>query len=168
MRIYFEQIADEGKEFSFNSSFNVDGTIYDVVLFSGIINSVGEGFLLDGEISVNITDSCDRCLTVFTESFSSKVRVEILKESKSSEEAEVELTDEDMGLYVVHEDFIDLENIMTQEAVLLRPYKRVCRDDCKGLCPGCGVDLNFEGCSCKKEIDDRWKALSVLMSDKKE
>lgn len=168
MRIYFEQIPDEGKEFSFNSSFTVDETVYDVVSFSGIINRVGEGFLLDADISVNIEDKCDRCLSAFTDSFTSKIRVGILKESKSSEEAEVELTDEDMGLYIVHESIIDIENIMMQEAVLLRPYKRVCKDDCRGICPGCGVDLNFEGCSCKKEMDDRWKALSVLMSDKKE
>lgn len=168
MRIYFEQIPEEGKEFNISSTFTVEDTTYNVLEFSGTVNSVGEGFLLDGGFSVDITDKCDRCLNYFTENFTSRIRVEILRENNESDDSEVELTDEDMGLYIVHEDVIDIENIMMQEAVLLRPYKRVCNTDCKGMCPGCGADLNQEKCTCKKEMDDRWKALSALMSNKKD
>ena len=45
------------------------------------------------------------------------------------------------------------------------PTKVLCKEDCKGLCPKCGKDLNLGSCDCKtKDIDPRWQALSDLFS----
>ncbi|MBC7195743.1 MAG: DUF177 domain-containing protein [Deferribacterales bacterium] len=166
MRIYFEQIPEEGKKFSFEKRFSVDDTDYVVESFEGVIYPAGDGYLLDSTLKIKISDICDRCLERFEESFDERITLEIVKSKNNDEEKEVELSDEDVGFYIVEENIIDLEHIVMQESVLLRPVKRVCGEDCKGICSGCGANLNIESCECKEDIDDRWKALADLMQKK--
>jgi uncharacterized protein len=47
--------------------------------------------------------------------------------------------------------------------ILNMPSKTLCREDCRGLCSGCGVNLNYEKCRCKKEVDPRLAALAKLL-----
>ena len=60
---------------------------------------------------------------------------------------------------------MDLDELVRADLLLELPTKVLCREDCKGLCPKCGKDLNFGPCDCKKEIDPRWQALSDLFPD---
>jgi uncharacterized protein len=46
-------------------------------------------------------------------------------------------------------DSIDLGEEIRQEMIMANPARILCRDDCKGICPGCGVNLNLEKCKCK-------------------
>ena len=46
--------------------------------------------------------------------------------------------------------------------------KTLCSEDCKGLCPGCGVNLNHEACRCKKQVDPRLAALAKLLEQPEE
>ena len=55
---------------------------------------------------------------------------------------------------------MELEDILREQVLLLLPMQRVCREDCKGICPICGKDRNEAECHCKVQAaDDRWKAL---------
>ncbi|MBZ4672921.1 MAG: hypothetical protein JG762_1151, partial [Deferribacteraceae bacterium] len=155
MRIYFEQIPEEGKKFSFEKRFSVDDTDYVVESFEGVIYPAGDGYLLDSTLKIKISDICDRCLERFEESFDERITLEIVKSKNNDEEKEVELSDEDVGFYIVEENIIDLEHIVMQESVLLRPVKRVCSEECRGICSGCGANLNVETCKCKPDVDDR-------------
>ena len=47
-------------------------------------------------------------------------------------------------------EFIDLTEDVRQEVILNIPPRLLCKEDCKGICPGCGVNLNSEPCQCKK------------------
>lgn len=61
---------------------------------------------------------------------------------------------------------IDLAPALRDELILALPEFPVCREDCQGLCPGCGTDLNRGACSCgPKEPDPRWEALRAAKSD---
>ena len=51
---------------------------------------------------------------------------------------------------------------MREQVLLATPVKLVCREDCKGLCPHCGSNLNVEPCNCQQPSDPRWAALSDL------
>jgi len=166
MRIYFEQIPEEGKKFNFEKRFSVDDTDYVVESFEGIIYPAGGGYLLDSTLKLRISDICDRCLERFEESFNERITLEIVKSKTEDDDKEIELSDEDVGFYIVEENVIDLGHIVMQESVLLRPVKRLCRGDCQGFCSGCGANLNIESCECKVDIDDRWKALADLMQKK--
>jgi len=57
---------------------------------------------------------------------------------------------------------IDLTEAVREELLLAVPQYVVCRDDCRGLCPRCGADLNAGPCGCAPETDPRWAALTKL------
>src|ERR1700683_5209006 len=58
-----------------------------------------------------------------------------------------------------------LEDAVREQVLLAVPLKVICREDCKGLCPHCGTNLNLEQCSCSEPIEDpRWTALKDLRS----
>jgi uncharacterized protein len=57
----------------------------------------------------------------------------------------------------------DLTDYIRSELVVLLPLKPLCSDTCRGLCPVCGVNLNFHECSCRRESGDgRWDALKKI------
>jgi len=58
-----------------------------------------------------------------------------------------------------------LEEVLREQVLLAAPLKAICREDCKGLCPHCGKNMNLEPCSCADAIEDpRWSALKDLRS----
>jgi uncharacterized protein len=60
-------------------------------------------------------------------------------------------------------DKIDIKSDVREFALLSIPMKKLCKEDCKGLCYKCGKDLNKEQCTCSaEEIDPRWKPLMNL------
>jgi len=59
---------------------------------------------------------------------------------------------------------IDLTDRVIEYLILTIPMKNICRSECKGICPGCGADLNHETCRCvETAVDPRWEGLRKLM-----
>jgi len=71
---------------------------------------------------------------------------------------------EDDEAYPIAEDDLNLAPMVRDAVVLELPLAPLCRDDCKGLCPYCGCDLNVETCRCEAPPDPRWASLDVLRS----
>jgi uncharacterized protein len=66
-----------------------------------------------------------------------------------------------MGFY--EGDGLELNDVLREEILLALPMQRVCREDCKGICPVCGQNRNQNECRCHTEtVDDRWAALKQL------
>jgi uncharacterized protein len=63
-------------------------------------------------------------------------------------EEERELTENEVGLIPFEGDTIDLHDAIEQELVMALPLHPLCREECAGLCPVCGVDLNRQRCAC--------------------
>ena len=57
---------------------------------------------------------------------------------------------------------VDLEPLVRDAVLLELPLAPLCRADCQGLCPFCGVNRNDEACGCEAPADPRWSALDVL------
>jgi uncharacterized protein len=75
-------------------------------------------------------------------------------------EGDDEETDEsDVYLLEPRATTVDLRPALREEWLLAVPAFVQCREDCKGLCPRCGADLNQGPCGCAPEIDSRWDAL---------
>ena len=55
----------------------------------------------------------------------------------------------DAVMFTISDDFVDLSSILHDVIELEKPIKSLCGDDCKGICPSCGVDLNLNQCRCK-------------------
>ena len=68
-------------------------------------------------------------------------------------------------LLLINELRFDLDPLVTEDIFLELPSKFLCSEDCKGVCPKCGKDLNTGSCSCEKEIDPRLAALKQLLDN---
>jgi len=126
------------------------------VVVSGRLQATGEGrFFWHGTLSTVVTGECRRCLTPV----SAAVRAEADALFTQDEEAQ-----EDPDAYPLAPDAteIDLAPAVRQEVLLAVPRFLQCREDCRGLCPQCGQDLNAGPCGCPPVTDLRWQALESL------
>ncbi|MCX8084873.1 MAG: DUF177 domain-containing protein [Calditerrivibrio sp.] len=167
MKIFFEQIKQEGNLVKTSFSFDVDDISFFIKSFDGKLYPIKKGYVLDGDLELVISDVCDRCLKKFDESFLEHITVELVREDTVNLSSEEELDEDDLGFYHIKEDHVDIHEILFQESILLRPMKRLCVDECKGICPKCGRNLNEEKCECNAEVDERWKALTKLLQNNK-
>jgi len=84
----------------------------------------------------------------------------------ADEKGLLRLENQDNDDYVqVRDGKLDLDAPICDEILLSFPMRILCRDDCRGLCAGCGADLNKEACRCtKKEVDPRLAKLAELLA----
>ncbi len=78
-------------------------------------------------------------------------------------EHSITTSETEIGYY--QEGGLVLEDVLREQVLLTLPPRTLCREDCKGLCPQCGQDLNHEACTCDETLSDpRWSALAGLRS----
>ena len=78
---------------------------------------------------------------------------------------ELSVTDAEAEIGYYQGEGILLEDVLREQLLLALPLKVTCREDCNGLCPQCGKNLNQEQCSCSIEVEDpRWAALKDVRS----
>ena len=81
---------------------------------------------------------------------------------EDSEDDGSEVAAEDIDVFPYDGEKIDLEPLIREQFVLAVPYAPLCREDCAGLCPQCGIDKNRETCACAPLPDPRFAALRGL------
>ena len=136
------------------------------ISWTGEVSRTSTGFLLRGRLEYEQQLACPRCLKPTPMSVVSDV--ELLVEARSNEPTigEIELEEEDLDVLYVEGEELDTEPILVEQLQLNIPMRRLCREDCRGLCPACGVDLNEETCQCERtETDPRWAALEKLRGE---
>lgn len=115
-----------------------------------------------GIVSVLVTASfkmslfCDRCATPMEKSFT--VPVEHVLVTQLNDESNDELICLDSFRF-------ELDELVSDDIFLSMPTKFLCKDDCAGLCPTCGQNLNDGPCSCKKPVDPRLAGLLQLLDN---
>ena len=115
-----------------------------------VLESVLGGVAVTGAVRAPWHGSCRRCLAPAAGTVVVRVREHFTPGGDGEE------------TYPLHHDDIDLEP-MVRDAVLLElPLAPLCRADCRGLCPSCGVNRNDEVCTCEAQRDQRWAALDAL------
>ena len=126
---------------------------------------------IEGEVDASPVLECSRCLKSFRQDIVGNFSI-IARQLKKGETIPVysdddRNEDEDDLIYVAHdEDSIDITKFVHDALLLSIPLKPVCSEDCKGLCPVCGNNLNESECGCNRESNDpRWQALSGILSD---
>jgi uncharacterized protein len=123
------------------------------------VESVSEGVLVSGTVSAPITGECSRCLTPFQQHIEVDV-TELFAYPDSLTEATTE--EDEVGRVVG--DTVDLEQPIIDAVGLELPFAPVCREDCPGLCPTCGVALTTaEPDHQHDEIDPRWAKLTTML-----
>lgn len=137
-----------GEEFSFKKPCSVKGNILN--------NS--KALELNLTVSGEATVHCARCGKLLTADVNFPVSETLIREGGEISDAE------DAVLYSGKE--IELDDIIVSNFLMNVPVKYLCREDCKGLCPVCGTDLNEGSCDCDKDvIDPRWEKLAEIMKN---
>jgi uncharacterized protein len=122
----------------------------------------GEVILVKSAIEARVKCTCARCLDPFSLTLSSEIRFSLRPKPDpnlaSPEEAELTRDDAETNYY--EGEAVDLTPLIQDQALLTLPPKVICREDCRGLCPRCGKNLNRENCQCLgSETDPRLEPL---------
>ncbi len=128
------------------------------------LESVTEGVLVSGTVSAQVVGECGRCLRPISDTVTVT-----LQELYAYEHSATDETAEEDEVHRLQGDLLDLEPALRDAVVLALPNHPLCREDCPGLCPECGVpwDELPEGHS-HEQLDPRWAALSRLTTDQYE
>jgi uncharacterized protein len=120
------------------------------------LESVVEGVLVSGTASAPVTAECARCLTPVEDT----VAVQLTELFVYPDSTTQETTEDDEVSHLVG-DLLDLEPVIRDAIVLELPLSPLCRDDCRGLCAGCGVALDdLPDDHTHTQSDPRWAALA--------
>jgi len=118
---------------------------------------------LTGAVSAVVEFECDRCLANLSIPVEAAFDLVYVPPIGTGEEHE--LGDNDLSLGYYHDGTIDVDDLAREQIELALPMARLCTEECRGLCPECGANLNLSKCSCSEEqVDARWAALNELKS----
>jgi len=116
------------------------------------IYPAGEKIVIDGFLSTRLLLRCDRCLETYSKDVTTDFRI-YLSMFPFKGEAEIELLESDLNIDFIDDNFLDSDQIIKEQLILNLPMKTLCNDDCKGLCPLCGCNLNIVRCSCQSQYE---------------
>jgi uncharacterized protein len=135
-------------------SYNVDGEENFPYKGKVVLVRTDKGLLARGALVTAVGTVCSRCLCELDEELSINFDEEFLLQREE-------------GDFIIDEyRQIDLSEVTRQYTLLAEPMKPLCREDCAGLCPHCGRNLNLAACDCRKEIDPRLAVLASLAKDR--
>jgi uncharacterized protein len=122
-----------------------------------------EDIRLNGELSTSLEFACARCLEPVVENVSRIFDLLYRPQGADAGKEEISVTAAEAEIGYYQGEGLLLEDALREQVLLAIPLKAVCREDCKGLCPHCGKNLNAEQCSCEQDFrDPRWSALEDL------
>ncbi|HEY65335.1 MAG TPA: DUF177 domain-containing protein [Caldilineae bacterium] len=126
----------------------------------------GNGILVTGHLTTEVEVVCSRCL----EPSSVALEVDLEEEFRPTVDVitgrHLLMEEEDQALWIDAQHILDLHEVVRQNLLLALPLHPLCREDCAGICPQCGQNLNEGPCDCiATEVDPRWSALLELKLD---
>ena len=172
MRIRIENITADAKELEFAESadeinrilgqgpireYQVEGPIEAAVSFY----RAGMELFFEGSLKTRTGAICARCAEEFDSSTDRPFRFVLSPKSVGYDSDTLRAEDLEFSLYEGEE--VDLGPLIREQVLLALPTRPLCRDDCRGLCPQCGINLNHAECGCRVEtFDPRLEALRSL------
>lgn len=141
------------KEFSYEFSID-DCDVCDKVHASGVIKNNTGIVSMNAQAEFVLKTTCDRCAAPIERKTTIPVNHLLV----------AHLNDEDNDDFILVEDMhFNVDELIREDILLSLPTKILCRDDCKGICPYCGANLNEKQCNCKKPVDPRLEALKQFL-----
>ena len=137
--------------------------IVEPVALAFDIHKDKDQFHLVGDVRTTLELPCSRCLEPFQSPVDSHFDLRYQPKTENTGEGEREIEEDDLTTAFYADEEIDLGQLMQEQFYLSLPMKPLCGDDCKGLCPQCGRNLNRDTCDCKRDWEDpRFAALREL------
>lgn len=128
------------------------------------VDRAGSETRIRGVVRIRVRETCDRCLTAFENELEGHFSL-ILTEDESLYPGDID----DVYPFPPTQAEFDFGPVISDAIGLERPMKQLCKEDCRGLCPRCGTNLNERDCGCRQDaVDERWAPLRALrFSDSK-
>ena len=175
MYISLVRLPDDGRRFEYAyGAGELDLRDYEFAVASppqvaGRVDRTGADIRVRGRLAAGITAPCDRCLEDV--SFAIDQPFDLFYApgdfvGEATPETELQLQRRDLDFSVYDGDAIDLDELVREQLALNLPLRVLCKEDCRGLCPQCGADLNRETCGCQKPLDPRWRPLADLKMER--
>ncbi len=120
---------------------------------------------ITGDLATTVELDCARCLEPAVQKVSRKFDLLYRPLGSDAGRAELSVTAAEAEIGYYQGEGLLLEDALREQVLLELPLKAICREDCKGLCPHCGTNLNSDECSCAEPMEDpRWSALKDIRS----
>ena len=161
MKILFSELRKNFKNKTFK--FNAESVNLPEVKFKNnfqelilSVNTKDEEYYISGKINSTFIETCDRCLCAFEKSWDSSLDFIISSKKKAS-------NNYDVIFFNQTQEFINISDILRDHFFINRPYKKLCKINCKGLCVECGINLNCNTCKCEHSyMDTPWEKLNKI------
>ena len=149
-------ILTKNKEDKFNCSVDSEYIDYKHSLFTiknnkpfelSVVNVDAKHLNISCNTSLDVVIPCDRCLEDVDLSFNISI-------DKSFKINDGVIKDEDDDISFINEGELDVDRLLFDEILVDWPSKVLCKNDCKGICPKCGANLNTSPCDCEKNVID--------------
>ena len=168
MRLELENLAKDG---SFAHVYAADELapdeqdlrLVEPARVEGRVRRKGEEVQVSGTLTTTVETPCARCLKPVLIPMKAEFSERFVTAVSWRSEEQHELASEDLNLSVFDGERVDLDELVREEIELATPVQVFCREDCKGLCPVCGVDRNLTACECEtRQVDARWEKLKDM------
>lgn len=143
-----DSLYNEGDRYDYSVETVIDPVNYmgnvrfEDIRIEGNYFATGDNVRFYGKINLRCIYECDRCLTEFS------------REHNCSFSETFSSSSDDETLLISRNFTVDLQPLVYDSIITSLPIERLCKEDCKGLCPHCGIDKNFSSCSCDEGDDD--------------
>lgn len=166
-------LASGEKKYDFAGSLEKDESKYDIdnlnlifpIKYCGNVYNLQTELVLHMEVHYSYDTECDRCLKPFCRDVQSHFEAYHYRTSEKPEDDALSNT------FDLKDEEIELDDLIISHIITSRPTKNLCSEDCKGLCPICGHDLNEGPCLCDEAVieeqvlDPRFAKLMDLFND---
>ena len=126
-------------------------------------------FRVRGRVQTTLALECGRCLEPLSVPVDNAFDLRYLPQPTGGTHAEHEIHEDDLTTSYYTDETLDLGELMHEQFQLALPMKPLCSEDCRGLCPECGTNLNKATCDCKPKWEEpRLAALKGLLDRNKE
>jgi uncharacterized protein len=162
MRLKISDIPDDGLTEELDLPVEVrEGAGPDTAHVSMRVFRFGKKVLVEGSVKIAVSLACSRCLKAVSYPVDADFREEYNPAEDVEKEDEQELAERELDLSYYSDDELDIAELIREQVLLAVPMKPLCGDECKGICPTCGKDLNEGPCGCRtEETDPRLAPLS--------
>jgi uncharacterized protein len=140
--------------------------VVEPVCLSADVHKDKAKFRLVGRAATTLELTCGRCLEPFRLPLDAAFDLRYVPHAQNVGDGERSVEEDDLGTAYYRDDVIDLGELLREQFYLALPMKPLCNEECRGLCPQCGTNLNRATCDCTREWQD--PRLAVLKAFLKE
>ena len=126
------------------------------------VRTAGDNFYLHADLSGVFETACHRCLEPMSLELTPSFDLVVHRTNPRTRQEPAEVVAEDFVTVPAGQSRLDLDPYVYENLVVSIPMKLVCSDECKGLCPSCGANLNQTACECESAEEPHWNELRKL------